>query len=148
MEESSEVFSADKPEKQPHKIIISNANWKNVNTRWRRKGLFLFYENVLMLSEGCVPQLSECQRGDINRTNDADWLTESITALIYQRHEIAFAFHPKDIQFQTTVGCVRGEGGEFRVAWSCHHYLNWNQRGFIKLWENECLTLWSSRAVW
>lgn len=46
------------------------------------------------------------QGGDINGINDADRLIESITALIYQRHEIAFARHMQDIRFQTTVSAV------------------------------------------
>ena len=64
---------------------------------------------------------SLAQTGDINRINDADWLTESITALTYQRHEGAFACHMEDIPFQTAAGPVWEEGGQFRVARPCHH---------------------------
>lgn len=56
---------------------------------------------------------------DISGINDAGWLVESISALIYQRHKIVFACHMEDIQFQTTVSSVWKEGGEFRVAWPC-----------------------------
>lgn len=58
---------------------------------------------------------------DISRINDADPLTESITVLIYQRHEVLFACHMQDIQFHKT---VLKEGREFCVGCPCHRYLD------------------------
>ena len=65
--------------------------------------------------------------GDINRINDADWLTESITALKYQRHEAVFACHMEDIRFQTAQRPrLRRGAGSFTWHGPCRHR---NQRG-------------------
>lgn len=41
--------------------------------------------------------------------------------LIYQRHEAAFARHMEDIQFHIDVSSNWKQGGDFGVAWPCHH---------------------------
>lgn len=63
---------------------------------------------------------------DVNKINDADQLTASITVLKHQRHEVVFAWHMEDIRFHKPVS-KGGQGVSCGLALSSLAQLKWER---------------------